>query len=77
MESEELKNLQKNQVNKNLFKGLVFFLSREINKELFEFVIKSFGGEVYYHSDNFNSDLFRETSFTHVVLDRVVKDIPK
>ena len=42
-------------MNKNLFKGLSFFLSREVNKDLFEFLIKSFGGKVYYDIENFES----------------------
>ena len=72
LESRELKDLQKEvlKVNKNLFQNLTFFLSREVNKELFEFLIKSFGGKVFYHIDNFDSTLFKENEFTHIVLDR-------
>lgn len=38
----------------------MFFLSREVNRDLFEFVIKSFGGTVYYDIDNFESQTFKE-----------------
>jgi pescadillo protein len=43
LESEELRRIQsQSHQNKNLFQNLVFFLSREINKDIFEFCIKSF-----------------------------------
>ena len=74
MDSEELtkiKNL-KNRSNKKLFQNLKFFLSREVNKELFEFCIKNFSGEVFYNSDNFNSETYKNTEFTHVVIDRPI-----
>lgn len=79
MDSEELtkiKNL-KNRSNKKLFGNLKFFLSREVNKELFEFCIKNFSGEVFYDSDNFDSETFKNQTFTHVVLDRDIKNIEK
>lgn len=43
-----------------IFKNFKFFLSREVNKEIFEFCIKNFGGEVYYDHENFNSEFFKE-----------------
>ena len=71
IESEELRRIQyKDGQNKRLFENLVFFLSREINKEIFEFCIKSFGGKVLYHVDNFDSDLYNSEDITHVVTDR-------
>jgi len=59
--------------DKELFKGLKFFLSREVNFELFEFLIKSFGGECFYESENFKSKFYQENEFSHVIVDRVVK----
>ena len=47
------------QKNKKVFNGLKFFISREVNKEIFEFLIKSFDGEVYYSLENFDSDLYK------------------
>lgn len=75
IDSKELKELQKqqNKVNKNLFKDMSFFLSREVNKELFEFLIKSFGGTVFYDLDNFNSETFKNNEFTHIILDRNIQ----
>jgi len=71
LESEELRRIQtKNVQNKRLFENLVFFLSREVNKDIFEFCIKSFGGKVFYHIDNFDSDLYNNTEITHVITDR-------
>ena len=78
MGSEELKKIQdKSKVKRDLFKNLVFFLSREVNKELFEFCIKSFGGKVLYDIDNFDSDSYNDSSITHVITDRNSDQIPK
>ncbi len=74
MDGEYIKRLneQNKLSNKSLFKKFRFFLSREINIELFEFLVKSFGAECFYHSENFNSDLYRNSDFTHIIVDRVV-----
>ncbi len=79
MDTEFLNQLdnKKKLSDKDLFKGFKFFLSREVNIELFEFLIKSFGGECYYHSENFNSEFYQKNEFTHVIVDRVVKDSDK
>lgn len=71
MESEELRRIQTQDAqNKRLFENLVFFISREVNKDIFEFCIKSFGGKVLYHCDNFDSDLYNNSEITHVITDR-------
>lgn len=71
LESEELRRIQtQGGQNKRLFEGLVFFLSREVNKDIFEFCVKSFGGKVLYHADNFDSELYASGDITHVVTDR-------
>lgn len=59
-------------MNRGLFEGFKFFLSREVNKELFEFCGKSFGAEIYYDIKNFESETFLKGSFTHVVIDRKI-----
>lgn len=56
--------------NKSLFNGLKFFLSREVSKDIFEFLIKSFGGECYHSIENFDSEVFKQGNFTHIVVDR-------
>lgn len=55
--------------SKRLFSGLKFFISREVSKDIFEFLIKSFGGECYHSIENFDSELFKNGSFTHIVVD--------
>ena len=35
---------KKKRTKNNLFNNLVFFISREVNRDLFTFLIKSFGG---------------------------------
>lgn len=78
LDSDELKKIQnKSKVKRDLFKNLVFFLSREVNKELFEFCIKSFGGKVLYDIDNFESENYNDNSITHVITDRNANQIPK
>jgi len=37
---------------KNMFKGLVFWLNREVPRYALEFIILSFGGEVYWDFDD-------------------------
>ena len=56
--------------SKPLFKGFVFFLSREVDRGIFEFLIASFGGKALWDLANFDSELYRMEGITHVVLDR-------
>lgn len=60
--------------NSNLFENLVFFLSREVDKKIFEFVIKSNGGRVVWDDANFDSETYRSAEITHVVMDRPLLD---
>lgn len=55
-----------------LFSPYVFFLSREISRPLFEFIIRSFGGRVGWPATSGASSPFDESSdaITHVVIDR-------
>jgi pescadillo protein len=46
-----------------LFKGLVFFLNREVPQESLEFVIRSFGGEIVWENE-------RDARITHHIIDR-------
>lgn len=56
--------------NKKLFNGLCIFISREVQKDLFEFCLKSFSGKVIYHIDNFESDAYKDPRITHVLVDK-------
>lgn len=58
--------------SKPLFKGLVFFLSREVDKGIFEFAVTSFGGRAVWDLANFDSELYRTEEITHVVADRAL-----
>jgi len=53
-----------------LFAGMVFFLSTEVPRAAFEFMINSFGGRTVSDLDNFESDAYADNSITHVVTDR-------
>lgn len=78
IESEELKKIkEKNKIKRNIFEGLTFFISREVNKEIFEFCLKSFGGKVLYHIDNFDSELYEDKRITHVITDRELAHVPQ
>lgn len=52
-----------------LFRGLVFFLSREVPREAVEFVIRSVGGEVGWQGPGSTFDE-NDRSITHYVTDR-------
>ena len=52
-----------------LFKGLRFFLNRECPRETFEFVIRSFGGEVGWDAES-SPYGYNDGSITHCVVDR-------
>ena len=56
-----------------LFDGLTFFLSNEIFREPFEFMLMAMGAKVIYHEDNFESEAFKDASITHVVTERDIK----
>ncbi len=60
--------------NKKLFENMVFFISREVYKEVFEFCIKSFSGVILYDSDNFESEAYRSNVITHVIIDRPLEE---
>eukprot|EP01015_Nassula_variabilis_P012268 TRINITY_DN1996_c0_g1_i4.p1 TRINITY_DN1996_c0_g1~~TRINITY_DN1996_c0_g1_i4.p1 ORF type:complete len:300 (-),score=79.31 TRINITY_DN1996_c0_g1_i4:199-1065(-) len=59
--------------NVNLFKNLVFYLSRETPRISLEFVILSFSGRVIYDIDD--QDFYNDASITHVITDREPKHI--
>lgn len=61
-------------VDPELFEGLLFFISREVDKSIFELCVKSFGARVIYDEDNFESSAFRNPDITHVITDRPLND---
>lgn len=65
-EAEKIKRL------KTLFKGLKFFLNREVPREPLVFVIRCFGGEVSWDKQLFVGSTFDENdeSITHQIVDR-------
>jgi pescadillo protein len=67
-EDEDVKKI--NDKNKdahvNLFKGLVFFCSREVPRYSLEFVILSFGGQVTWETDAG----YQANKVTHMIVDR-------
>ncbi|GJQ83337.1 hypothetical protein Trydic_g18122 [Trypoxylus dichotomus] len=69
-EAESLKTL------KTLFKGLKFFLNREVPREALVFVIRCFGGEVSWEKSLYIGATFEETdeSITHQIVDRPSMD---
>jgi pescadillo len=79
--SDEFKNedivkkiMKKKDQKKNLlFEGLTFFLSNEIFREPFEFMLMAMGAKVLFHEDNFESETFKDKSITHVVTERDIK----
>lgn len=74
--SEEVKQLinQGSFEGKNIFKGLKFFLNREVPRNSLEFVILCFGGEVYWEDDG--SGIVEESPLiTHFITDRSPKDL--
>jgi hypothetical protein len=58
-----------------LFAGMVFFLSTEVPRAAFEFMINSFGGRTLSDLDNFESDVYADNSITHVVTDRPAQSL--
>ncbi|KAL1140072.1 hypothetical protein AAG570_000004, partial [Ranatra chinensis] len=57
---------------KKLFKGLKFFLGREVPREPLTFVLKCFGGEVSWDNTHFLGATFQEEdeTITHQIVDR-------
>lgn len=73
IQSEELEKIKKKseRVNKlkSLFKNFVFFISREVPKEIFELAITSMGGS--YGDDSDNSAYTEDSlEITHYIVDR-------
>ncbi|KAL4224234.1 mRNA-binding ribosome synthesis protein [Mactra antiquata] len=66
---QDLQDMMKFQ---NLFKGLKFFLNREVPREPLVFVIRSFGGEVSWHESQAVGSTYKETDekITHQIVDR-------
>ncbi|CAH0555358.1 unnamed protein product [Brassicogethes aeneus] len=70
---EELKKeAEKDKQLKTLFKGLKFFLNREVPREPLVFIIRCFGGEVSWDKSLFVGSTFDENdeSITHHIVDR-------
>lgn len=57
---------------KNIFKGLKFFINREVPREPLVFIIRCFGGRVSWDQTLFAGATFSETdeSITHHIIDR-------
>jgi pescadillo protein len=66
LEQEALKKLQ------SLFKGLRFFLNREVPREQFVFAIRCFSGEVSWDKNTALGSTYQEEdeSITHQIIDR-------
>lgn len=69
-EAERIKKL------KTLFKGLKFFINREVPREPLVFMIRSFGGEVSWDKNCFLGATFNESdeTITHHIVDRPLID---
>jgi len=68
LEAENLKKL------KTLFKGLKFFLNREVPREPFVFAVKAFSGQVSWDKTTGLGSTYQEddTTITHHIIDRPV-----
>lgn len=76
MFDEATKQLKEQQEKfQNLFKGLFFFISREVPRELLEFILRSFGAQVSWEG----SETVLEDSklITHQIVDRGIQPEPK
>lgn len=71
------KILSKNQnsAKNGIFTGMVFFLSSEVPRTAFEFMILAYGGKTLSDCDNFESETYKDTSITHVVTDRPAQSL--
>lgn len=70
--SEEFKAVFEESESKNqgkLFDKCVFYLNREVPRTSLEFVILSFGGQVYWEGDESEMDE-NDSKITHFVTDR-------
>ncbi|XP_075969785.1 pescadillo homolog [Anticarsia gemmatalis] len=69
-EAEKVKKL------KTMFKGLKFFINREVPREPLVFIIRCFGGEVSWDKDHFVGATFDETdeSIAYQIVDRPSMD---
>lgn len=70
LEAEKVKKL------KTMFKGLKFFINREVPREPLVFIIRCFGGEVSWDKDHFVGATFDETdeSIAYQIVDRPSMD---
>lgn len=70
LEAEKIKKL------KTMFKGLKFFINREVPREPLVFIIRCFGGEVSWDKDHFVGATFDETdeSIAYQIVDRPSMD---
>ncbi|XP_046964661.1 pescadillo homolog [Vanessa cardui] len=70
LEAEKVKKL------KTMFKGLKFFINREVPREPLVFIIRCFGGEVSWDRDHFVGATFDETdeSIAYQIVDRPTMD---
>lgn len=75
-DSEKIRKMHEsekaNKRKKNLFKGLKFFINREVPREPLVFVIRSFGGKVSWDKNCFVGAIFDEDdeTITHQIVDR-------
>jgi len=70
------KILNKNSSNNGLFANMVFFLSTEVPRTAFEFMILSHSGRTVSDLDNFESDVYKnDSTITHVVTDRPIQSL--
>lgn len=55
-----------------LFSPYTFFLSREVSRPIFEFMVRSFGGKIGWSASSGSGSPFEETdgTITHVIIDR-------
>ncbi|KAJ8918791.1 hypothetical protein NQ315_011075 [Exocentrus adspersus] len=69
---EAKKEAERIRTLKTLFKGLKFFLNREVPREPLVFIIRCFGGEVSWNKTLFVGSTFDENdeSITHQIVDR-------
>lgn len=70
LEAEKVKKL------KTMFKGLKFFINREVPREPLVFIIRCFGGEVSWDKDHFVGATFDESdeSIAYHIVDRPTMD---
>ncbi|CAG9585245.1 unnamed protein product [Danaus chrysippus] len=73
---EAKKEAEKIKVLKTMFKGLKFFINREVPREPLVFIIRCFGGEVSWDRDHFVGATFDESdeSIAYQIVDRPSMD---